>query len=180
VPVNQEDVMLNNLNLQEKSPASSPTVKDTKNDADQTTPQQESKMENQASAHGTAADSVSEEIVCLTIASQHQLQHSLTAKYDDHDEELGLPIASKAKKQSNDEFKLKKHPPRHVKRFTSSVASRQPQSQGEEEYKDQDTIWQDDDDIRSNQSAYLPYLRQGGMQNTLADEWRRTQMMEEN
>jgi hypothetical protein len=90
-----------------------------------------------------------------------------------------LSIASKSKKQSNDEFKLKKHPPRHVKRFTASVASRQPQSQGEEESKDQDTIWQDDDDIMSNQSAYLPYLR-GGMQNTLADEWRRTQMMEEN
>jgi hypothetical protein len=73
VPVNQEDVMLNNLNLPEKSPASSPPVKDTQNEADQAAPQQELKAENQASAHGTAADSVSEEPMSLSIASQHPL-----------------------------------------------------------------------------------------------------------
>ena len=46
VPVNQEDVMLNNLNLQEKSPARTPTGKDTNNEADQTASQQEPKTEN--------------------------------------------------------------------------------------------------------------------------------------
>lgn len=73
VSVNQEDVMLNNLNLPEKSPANSPTVRDSTNEADQTTPQQEFRAENQASAHGTAAESASEEHGSLTYGSQHQL-----------------------------------------------------------------------------------------------------------
>lgn len=72
-PANQEDVMLNNLNLPEKSPASSPLVKDMTNEADQAASQQDLKAENQPSAHGTATDSASEEPVSLSTASQHPL-----------------------------------------------------------------------------------------------------------
>lgn len=184
---NQGGVRLDNLNPSEKSPGHTLGTIGKKGDGDQAPKRAEQKTDGQMAARYTTAESTSDAAAGNTQtikASETHCQSSLSRLEDDR-QELSSPNTTKAKLQVGDDHKLKKNPPPNVKRFTqekhtSEGSSLEPQSQDRrypaEESKARDD---DDDDARSNLSAYLPNIKQGGLQNTLASRARPTQLSEE-
>ena len=158
-----------------------------KSDEDQAPKQAEQKTEGQMAAGHTAAESTSDGAASNTQqveADEAHRRSQLTKPADDHQESSSLNI-TKAKPQGGDDHKSKKNPPPSVKRFAQAkrapeASSFGPQSQDHgypaEESKARDD---DDDDTRSNLSAYLPNIKQGGLQNTLASRAKPSQLGEE-